>query len=341
MKRIIVKGTNWIGDVFLSLPAVYALAVVFPGAAIDIALKRPLGGLVGGVGAINAVLDYDGTVSGELDLVGRMRRAHYDIGVIFPRSLHSALLVYLGGARRRIGYRADGRGILLTDGVARTPEIRAVHQSHYYRHLVSVLGDPGSPVVPRIAPDKDAEEWAVDFLARAGHREGPLVGINPGAAYGDAKRWHPDRFAAAADRLIGRFGGTAVIVGGPNDSAVEAEVAASMKAHPIRAAGATSIKHLIALISRCNLFLTNDSGPMHIAAALGVPVVAIFGSTNPDTTSPMAQKGRAVVVWHEFECSRCLLRSCPIDHRCMDSVTVSEVYEAGARLLSGDQAAVE
>jgi len=334
MKRIIVKGTNWIGDVFLSLPAIYSLSAVFPDAAIDIALKRPLGDLVGGVAEIASVVDYDASFSGELDLVRSMRRARYDIGVIFPRSLHSALLVYFGGARRRVGYRADGRGILMTDAVARTPEIRALHQSHYYRHLVSVLGDPGQPVTPRIVPDAGAVAWADDFLSAAGLGKGPLVGINPGAAYGDAKRWFPDRFAAAVDRLIERFGGSAVIVGGDKDRAIEAEVARSMRTKPIRAAGATTIKRLIALISRCTLFVTNDSGPMHIAAALGVPVVAVFGPTNPDTTSPMAQPGRSAVVWHEFECSRCLLRTCPIDRRCMKSVTASEVYEAGAQLLT-------
>jgi len=338
MTRIIVKGTNWIGDVFLSLPAVYSLSHIFPGASIDIALKRPLGDLVAGVDEIDSVLDYDGTFSGELSLVKKMRLARYDIGVMFPRSLHSALLVYLGGARRRVGYLADGRGFLLTDGVARTPEIRAVHQSHYYRHLVSVLGDPGPMGVPHIRPDAEAAAWADDFLRSAGHGQGPLFGINPGAAYGDAKRWYPDRFADVADRMIERFGGTALIVGGAHDRPIEAMVGASMKTTPICAAGATTIKRLIALISRCNLFITNDSGPMHIAAALGVPVVAIFGSTNPDTTSPM---GRSAIVRHEFECSRCLLRTCPIDHRCMKAVTASEVFDAGERLLSAGNASID
>jgi heptosyltransferase-2 len=330
MTRIIVKGTNWIGDVFLSLPAVYSLKHIFPDAVIDIALKRPLGDLVGGVGEIDSVLDYDGTLSGELALVRAMRGARYDLGIIFPRSLHAALLVYLGGARQRIGYAADGRSLLLTKGVARTPQIRAVHQSHYYRNIVSVLGDPGPLITPHISTDADNDAWADDFLAAGGYKQGPLFAINPGAAYGGAKRWRPDRFAAVADRLVDELGGKAVIVGGQNDRHIEAEVASSMKTGPIRAAGATTLGRLISLISRCALFITNDSGPMHIAAALSVPIVAVFGPTNPDTTSPM---GRAVIVWHEFDCSRCLLRSCPIDHRCMESVTADEVYVAAGRLL--------
>ncbi len=331
MKRIIVKGTNWIGDVFLSLPAVYSLKRIFPDAAIDIALKRPLGELVRGVPEIDSVLDYDGTFAGERSLVRRMRSARYDLGVIFPRSLHAAILVRLGGVRRRIGYAADGRSLLLTDRVARTPEIRTVHQSEYYRHLVSVLGDPGPLVTPRIMPDPDDEVWTADFLRAGGHTGGALIGVNPGAAYGTAKRWFPDRFAAVADRLAKELGGRVVILGGPQDREAEAAVAGFMREAPIKAAGATTIGRLISLISRLSLLVTNDSGPMHIAAALGVPIVAIFGPTNPDTTSPM---GRAAVVWHEFECSRCLLRTCPIDHRCMESVTADEVYEASRRLLS-------
>ncbi len=331
MKRIIVKGTNWIGDVFLSLPAVYSLRRIFPDAVIDIALKRPLGALVGRVAEIDSVLHYDGTFPGELELVRRMRNSRYDLGIIFPRSLHSALLVYLGGARRRIGYAADGRSMLLTDRVMRTPEIRAVHQSHYYRHIVSVLGDPGPLITPRITPDADSDAWADEFLRAGGYEKGPIFGINPGAAYGDAKQWRPDRFGAVADRLVGRFGGRAVIMGGKKDQAIEAQVAGSMKSRPIRAAGATTIERLISLISRSTLFITNDSGPMHIAAALTVPIVAVFGPTNPDTTSPM---GRAAIVRHEFECSRCLLRSCPIDHRCMESVTAGEVYEACLPMLA-------
>ncbi len=332
MKRIIVKGTNWIGDVFLSMPAVYSLSNIFPDAVVDIALKRPLGDLVRGSGAVRSVLDYDATLSGELDLVGRMRAARYDLGVIFPRSLHAALLVYLGGVQRRIGYGADGRSLLLTERVRRTPQVRAVHQSEYYRHLVSALGDPGPLIPPRIAPDPGETGWVDGFLLAQGYTGGPLFGINPGAAYGGAKRWRPDRFAAVADRLVKEFGGRAVILGGRDDMAIEREVAGFMRSEPIRAAGSTTIKRLISLIARCTLFVTNDSGPMHIAAALSVPIVAVFGPTNPDTTSPM---GPAAIVWHEFDCSRCLLRSCPIDHRCMESITADEVYGAGRRLLAG------
>jgi len=214
---IIVKGTNWIGDVFLSLPAVYSLRHLFPDARIDIALKRPLGELVSGVEAIDEVIEYDGTLSGEIDLVRRLRGRRYNLGVIFPRSIHSASLIFLSGARERLGYRADFRSFLLTKGVSRTSEIQKKHQSEYYRHLVSHLGDAGPSVIPRIFPTETEDDWAQTFLRGNGYRGGPLFGLNPGAAYGGAKRWRPERFGMAADTMIDEFGGSAVIFGGGGD----------------------------------------------------------------------------------------------------------------------------
>jgi heptosyltransferase-2 len=330
VERIFVKGTNWIGDVFLSLPAVYSLSRIFPGATIDIALKRPLGDLVRGVPVIDGVLDYDARLGGELDLIGRMRRARYDLGVVFPRSLHAALLVFLGGSRTRLGYAADGRSPLLTMRVARTPEVRAVHQSEYYRHLVAALGDPGPPVVPRLSVGPDAAAWADRLLEDEGCADVPLFGINPGAAYGGAKRWLPERFAAAADGLARELGGKAIIFGGTGDLDAQELIVRDMATRPVLAAGKTTLTQLIALIDRCRLFITNDSGPMHIAAALGVPIVALFGPTNPVTTGPM---GKAAIVRHELECSSCLKRECPTDHRCMELITTDEVVDAARTML--------
>lgn len=331
MDKILVKGTNWIGDVFLSIPAVYSIRRIFPGAEIDIALKRPLGDLLRGMDVIDNVLDYDSGFSGELDLVRRIRRRGYDLGVIFPRSLHSALLVFLGGAKESLGYAADMRSPLLTMSVARTEEIRSVHQSEYYRNLVSVLGDPGPLVTPVISPSNDEASWARNFLRKHGYGGGPVFGINPGAAYGDAKMWYAERFARTSDELVKKFGGKAVIFGGTKDLEAAKEVSRSMETEAIFAAGMTTIRELIALISTCTVFITNDSGPMHIAAALGVPIVAIFGSTNPITTSPM---GRAEIIRHEVECSPCLLRACPRnDHICMELVEASEVIDGTEKFI--------
>lgn len=334
MDKILVKGTNWIGDVFLSLPAVYSIRRIFPDAEIDIALKRPLGDLVRGVDVIDSVLDYDGDFSGELDLVRRIRKKGYDLGVIFPRSLHSALITFFGGVKERLGYVADMRSVFLTKRVSRTEEIRSVHQSEYYRNLISELGNPGPLVTPKLSPSEEEVSWARNFLRRHGYGGGPLFGINPGAAYGDAKKWFAERFAKVSDELVKKFGGHPVIFGGVKDVEAAKEVARSMEREPILAAGRTTIRELIALISTCTVFITNDSGPMHMAAALGIPIVAVFGSTNPKTTSPM---GRVEIIRHEVDCSPCLLRTCPKDyHRCMELVEAIEVIDGAERIILSD-----
>jgi heptosyltransferase-2 len=334
VKRIIIKGTNWIGDVCLSLPAVYALRHIYPDAVIDIAVKKPLGEVLSSVTIIDSVVEYEPGFQGERKLVARLKRERYDLGVLFPRSLHSAALFFFGKARRRLGYAADMRSPLLTDRVRRTKEIRSKHQSEYYRHLVSTLGDPGEPVTPRLSVSDREKDDARSLLHKLGWRGGRLIGVNPGAAYGDAKRWYADRFARAADILCDELDAQAIIFGGPLEVDVAGEVSRSMKRPPISAAGRTTIRQLMALIASTDLFITNDTGPMHLAAALDVPLVAVFGSTNPVTTSPMAGSGRFALVRHEVECSPCLERSCPLEHhRCMDLVSVDDVVDASRSVV--------
>jgi heptosyltransferase-2 len=345
MNRILVKGTNWIGDVFLSLPAVYSLRHIFPDAEINVAVKRPLGDLfAAGLGAdvIDSVIEYETGFFKEIDLIKTIRAKKCDLGVAFPRSLHSALMLFAGGVKERVGYAADLRSPLLTKRVVRTEEIRSVHQMEYYRNLVSVLGDPGPPVIPEISLTGEDRAEGIRLLKKHGlSREGsekPLIGINPGAAYGSAKMWYPERFAKTADSLVGEFGGRAVVFGGPGDVEAAEMVSSSMKMSSILLAGKTSIRGLISAIANMDLFITNDSGPMHIAAALKVPIVAIFGSTNHITTAPMAQEKTAVIVRRDdVECSPCLERVCPKGHhRCMDLIEVEDVArEARKFLLSG------
>lgn len=334
MKRIIVKGTNWIGDVCLSLPAVYALRHIYPDAVIDIAVKKPLGEVLAGLSVIDGIVEYLPGWEGERELVSRLKQDRYDLGVLFPRSLHSAALFFFGKVRRRLGYAADMRSLLLTDRVRRTKEIRSRHQSEYYRHLVSTLGDPGDMVIPRLVVSNREKDDARSLLRTLGWQGGRLIGVNPGAAYGDAKRWYADRFARTADILCDELDAQAIIFGGPLEVAVAGEVSRSMKLPSIVAAGRTTIRQLMALMESTDLFITNDTGPMHLAAALDVPLVAVFGSTNPATTFPMARPGRFALVRHEVECSPCLERSCPLGHhRCMDLVEVGDVVDAARSIL--------
>jgi lipopolysaccharide heptosyltransferase II len=347
MKKILVKGTNWIGDVFLSLPAVYSLKHIFPNAQIDIAVKRPLGELFSvGLGSdvINSVIEYKTGLSGEIDFIKDVRARKYDLGVTFPRSMHSAMMLFAGGIKERVGYAADLRSPLLTRSVPRTDAIRSVHQIEYYRNLVSVLGNPGPPVIPVLTLKAKDEVKGVDILKAHGISEkvvkvsmGPLIGINPGAAYGTAKMWYPERYAETADRLAKEFGGRVVIFGGPGDVEIAEEVMSLMdlaKIPPILVAGKTSITELISLISLMDVFITNDSGPMHIAAALGVPIVSVFGSTNHVTTAPLAGKKFKIVRRSDVECSPCLKRVCPEGHhRCMDLIETDVVVKVAREFL--------
>jgi len=334
VNRIVVKGTNWIGDVCLSLPAVYALRRMYPDSVIDIALKKPLGAVLEGLTIIDDVVEYSPGLKGEQELVSRLKRDRYDLGVIFPRSLHAAALFFFARPRRRLGYAADMRSFLLTDRVKRTKEVTSKHQSEYYRHLISTLGDPGDPVIPRLSISDREREEARALMHKWGWRGGRLIGINPGAAYGDAKRWYADRFAETADALSDELDAQVVVFGGPLEVDVAEKVSRYMKREPIVAAGRTTIRQLMALIESTDLFITNDTGPMHLAAALDVPLVAVFGSTNPITTSPMAGEGRFALVRHEVECSPCLERSCPLKHhRCMELVGVSDVVDAALSLV--------
>lgn len=346
MNTILVKGTNWIGDVFLSLPAIYSLRHIFPDAKIDVAVKQPLKGLfAAGLGSdvIDSVIEYDTGFFREVDFIRAVRTKKYDLGVTFPRSLHSALMLFFGGVKERVGYAADLRSPLLTKRVARTEEIRGVHQMEYYRNLVSVLGDPGPPVIPEFTLTDDDRAEGIRLLKKHGlSREGQggaLIGINPGAAYGSAKMWYPERFAKTADTLVKEFGGRAVVFGGPGDVEVAEMVASSMETSPILLAGKTSIKGLVSAIANMDIFITNDSGPMHIAAALKVPIVAVFGSTNHVTTAPMAPEGTAVIVRRDdVECSPCLERVCPKrHHRCMDLIEAEDVVREARKFLLSEK----
>ena len=174
-----------------------------------------------------------------------------------------------------------------------------------------------------------------DILLHAGiERDDLVIGINPGATYGSAKRWYPERFAAVADELCSRWGGKVVLTGGAGEAGIATEIQACMHQECLNMAGRTSVRELMALIRRCNFFITNDSGPMHLAAAFGVPQVAIFGPTDHTTTSPFSEL--AVVARRETGCPPCLKRECPTDHRCMTAVTVEDVLQSALALRKGN-----
>jgi heptosyltransferase-2 len=256
-------------------------------------------------------------------------RGAFDLGVLLPNSFGTALTLWRARVPERWGYATDGRGPLLTRTLPVPTHVRGRSQVYYYRSMLAGLGLHVSG-----APDTSLQcplEWSREAAAKLG-AEGPWLGLNPGAFFGTAKRWLPERYAAVADRVARRTGARVAILGGAAERPL-GEAIARMMVTPARVLGGeTTLPQLVGVLSRLRALVTNDSGPMHLAAALGVPVVAVFGSTDWRETAPVG--GRARLVREHVECAPCLLRECPIDHRCMRRVTVDRVAEAALEMMA-------
>jgi len=335
--RILIRGTNWIGDAVMSEPALSAIRRAFPKATITLLVKPAIAELYQQHPAIDQLLVYEhrgrhARLSGKWTLACELRRGRFDLAILFQNAFEAALLAFLAGIPRRYGYRTDGRGFLLSDPIAVLDRTNLEHQTRYYLNLLRPLGIMALTTVPRLFVSESEEQVMSRRLAEAGIQPTErLIGLNPGSTYGSAKRWLPERFAQTANRIVEQFGGRVVIVGALGEEALGEAIAKQMPGKPVVLSGRTSIRELMAVIKRCRLFLTNDTGPMHIAAAFGVPIVAVFGPTDSTTTSPCGDDHQ--IVSQPVECSPCLLRECPIDHRCMTGVTVEQVYQAAVRQL--------
>ena len=321
----------------MTTPAFRAIRESFPAARVTVLANPLVAPLFAVHEAVDDVVIYDrkgvhAGFRGKLRLAKELRARRYDLAILLQNAVDAALIAWLARIPRRMGYRTDGRGLLLTHGVPVDEQARQLHHVEYYldmlRRFEITTRDRSLNLFT--TPDEDAA--MAELLAGHGIGRGDvLLGINPGATYGAAKRWYPDRFAAVADELAHRWGARVVVTGGPGEAAIAADIAAAMTSPCLVMAGKTSVRELMALIKRCDFFITNDSGPMHIAAAFGIPLVAVFGSTDHTTTSPWSD--RTVIVRRDTDCAPCLLRECPTDHRCMTAVTVEDVVEAAERLL--------
>ena len=338
IEKVLIRGTNWIGDVVMTLPAVAAVRKTWPGARISVLAKPWVAEIYRLCADVDDVIVFQepgrhAGIGGKLRLAGELRGVGFDCAILLQNAIEAAIIAGLAGIPLRAGYNSDGRGVLLTHAVRRTKAIRRVHQIDYYIEMVQALGCTPATRDVRLRPGRDYDGLAGTLFARFGIAENrPRIGIAPGAAYGPAKKWFPDRFAAVADCLSGESGAQTILFGSAGDRESTAAVQGSARHPLIDIAGMTNLKEAIALIARCSLFISNDSGLMHVAGALGVPTVAIFGSTNPVTTSPAGE--RSVVIHHDLDCSPCLKPVCPTDFRCMEMIGVEEVCAAARKLLS-------
>ncbi|MDD5556501.1 MAG: lipopolysaccharide heptosyltransferase II [bacterium] len=337
-RNIVVRGMNWLGDAVMTIPAVRALREIFPGAAVTMLAPDNLAPLWENEPAVSGVIPFGRPPSArrKAALIRRLRAGRFDLGVLFPNSFESALWLLLGGVRVRLGYPTCGRRLLLNRPVAERRG-RGRHQVHRSMDLARALGPVTVEPVPSVAVPAPAARRADELLRAGGIGTGePLLGINPGATYGSAKCWPPDRFARLAALARDRLGLRAAIVGGADERTLAEEIRAAAGGGAVNLAGGTTIMDLAAVARRCAVFVSNDTGPMHLAAAVGTPVVAVVGPTDPAETGPL---GRAVVVRGEADCAPCRRRECPTDHRCMTRITVEEVFAATAGMAGGAGAA--
>ncbi len=331
---IIIRMPNWIGDAVLAAPALRLLKATLPKSKI-VALCR---GVVSKVFVHNPLCDEIIVFTSRIprETIRALRRRQFEAGLLLTNSFSSALLFYLAGIPERAGYSTDGRRLLLTKPVRAGTAFHNGHQADSYIELIKKtykLPDSGIVREGLWVISEDERKEACRLLEQEGvGKDEPIIGINPGAAYGPAKRWPPECFGRLSDYCSQRYKSRIVIFGGQSDRDVVNKVKEAMKSSaPIDLCGKTSLRQLGALIRRCSLFVTNDSGPMHIAAALNVPVVAIFGSTNPEKTRPLSKNH--IIVRKPTECSPCMKPSCRLGtYKCMRQITVDDVIDAIERL---------
>jgi heptosyltransferase-2 len=332
--RVVIKAVNWLGDLVMSLPAMRAVRRAFPSAHLAVLVKKELSGFFDGANWLDELIPYSlgsglGALGARARIIGQLRSRGFDLAVVMPNSFDSALWIAAAGIPRRAGYIADFRGAMLTHKAYPPADALDGHQVRYWlamlRETLGIEGDAGEFALrPDEANVARMRAWLGERRTRPGD---PLIALAPAAAYGPAKEWPAAKFAALIDLLAREFGAEAVLVGAPSERARCEQVAAMSRAGAIVAAGETSIGELIAILSLTHAFAGNDSGAMHIAGALGIPTVAIFGSTNPDRTGPLGPRTR--VILHRLDCSPCLARTCRFGHyNCLVQVQPAEVIDS-------------
>jgi len=331
--KLLVRMPNWVGDAVLALPVLDALRRSQPGAELWVAGRPWIQDLIRPDGAVRGVLGVpeNGGLKTLRASAADLSRHAFDAALLLTNSFASALLVTLAKIPERWGYARDLRTLLLTRPVP-LPSPAGLHQADYYRHLLSSLEiEPGPREVRLDVSDEEARQ-AGQRLAGAGRPAGrPLVIFSPGASYGPAKRWPASRFAELGRLFESRTDAAIALVGAPGEEPLAAAIAAGLGRAPLDFTGRTTLRELMALAGQARVFVTNDTGPMHLANALGVAVVAVFGPTDPAATGPLSPP--AAVLKKDVPCWPCLYRTCPYDHRCMQRIGAEDVFAAARPYL--------
>jgi heptosyltransferase II len=344
--KILVRATNWVGDAVMSIPALRAIRGRWPKAEIVVLARPWVADLYRGQGYADRILIYENKGKhkgfwGRERLARALRLEKFEVAVLFQNAFDAAWIAWRARIPERIGYARHGRSWLLTQAIAAPPKSEApAHEAYDYLELLCRAG--WLERLPRIdeisiAVFEEDRQKAQERLLAAGVRKNSVrIAFASGAAYGSAKCWEPERYAALADRLIAAFDADVILFGAPQESGMAARIAGAMSHRAFNLVGTTRIGELPALLSSCRLFIGNDSGAMHVAGAVGVSVIGIFGPTDPEGTRPMTPQ--FTLIREPVDCSPCFLRKCPIDHRCMTRISVERVFEAARSvLLSSDR----
>lgn len=338
IKRLLIRSTNWIGDAVMTTPAVRAIRHNFPNAHISMLAKPWVAPVFAHSPHVDEIIIYEANgrhrgIRGTVRLAKDLRAYRFDAVILLQNAIEAALIAFMAGIPNRIGFDTDARRLLLTHPVRCTRSIKSIHQTGYYLKMIEGAGLVGGGQHLELSIGTEDRQRAERILSAHGITpDRRVVGLNPSATFGPAKQWFPERYAALGDRLNNSFDATILLFGGPSDRKLGQDISRMMAAPAIDLSGRTSLGEAMALIDRCNAFVTNDSGLMHVAAALNTPLVAVFGSTNSTTTSPYSETSRIVRV--PIECSPCMQPVCPLGHmNCMKRVTVEMVSNAVEDLL--------
>ncbi|HRR57007.1 MAG TPA: lipopolysaccharide heptosyltransferase II [Acidobacteriota bacterium] len=335
---MVVRATNWVGDVVMSLPALKELRRLFPNTHLAVVARKWVADLYRNQEFVDEVIVLP---DGRSSLFLAPRLQSFECAVLFQNAFEAALLVRLARIPQRMGYAVQGRGWLLTHKVKPRKELQGKHQTFYYLDLLYRLGlSPRDYLSDKIEADirlrvTTGARQELEYLLQetALDPERPLVALHPGAAYGPAKRWPAERFARLADLLQQKAKACVVLVGSEDELPLAHRIRSRMETPSVLLHGKTSLPGLLALFERCRLVITNDSGPMHLAAAVGTSQIALFGSTDETATGPLNPRAR-VIAKHP-PCSPCFRRDCPFDMECFRAISVDEVWEAAQEILEG------
>ncbi len=336
IKKILIRSANWVGDAVMTLPAIASMRESFPHAEMAILAKPWVAELFQDNPSVDRVIVYESPgvhqgIQGKWRLARKLRNDNFSLAMLLQNAFEAAFISFLAGIPRRAGYDTDGRRFLLTHPVSCNQKIKQSHQIDFYLRMVEELGFRSVTPVPRLAVPRRGQEEASRMLRSLGVKETEeIVGLSPGATFGSAKQWFPERYGKLAEKIGKELGARILIFGSAGDKEIGLQVCRHSEAPLIDLTGQTTLSRAMALIARCRLFVTNDSGLMHVAAALHTPLIALFGSTNSQRTGPRG--GLCRVIRKPLACAPCMKRECPERRECMELISVDEVYEAAAKI---------